>query len=72
MINEELKEACCGCGVCELICPRHAIEMQADDEGFLYPIINREKCVDCRLCEKKCAFRKKLKGYGQMEVLCRS
>jgi len=28
--------------------------MQEDVEGFLYPIINEEKCNQCKMCEKIC------------------
>ena len=28
--------------------------MQADNEGFLYPVVNKENCIDCGLCEKVC------------------
>ena len=28
--------------------------MRADYEGFLYPIVNKEECIDCGLCEKVC------------------
>ena len=28
--------------------------MQADYEGFLYPVVNKEACIDCGLCEKEC------------------
>lgn len=53
------KKYCCGCTACYSICPRNAIEMQADACGFLYPVINEKKCVNCGLCVKVCAFAKK-------------
>lgn len=28
--------------------------MQADKEGFLYPIVNEADCIECGLCEKVC------------------
>lgn len=28
--------------------------MSADREGFLYPIVDSSKCIDCGLCEKVC------------------
>lgn len=48
------KELCCGCGVCGAVCPVNAIRMEADDEGFLYPQLDRITCVDCGLCREKC------------------
>lgn len=53
-IKEDNKKDCCGCTACMNICPVGAIEMQSDEEGFLYPRINEEKCIDCKLCEKIC------------------
>lgn len=51
------KADCCGCRTCELVCPKSAITMKEDECGFLYPEINGKKCIDCGLCEKKCAFQ---------------
>jgi acetyltransferase-like isoleucine patch superfamily enzyme/coenzyme F420-reducing hydrogenase beta subunit len=48
------KLLCSGCRACEYICPHNAIEMREDEEGFLYPFINSNTCVDCGLCDKKC------------------
>ena len=28
--------------------------MAADNEGFLYPQVNKNICIDCGLCEKVC------------------
>ena len=56
MISIVNKTDCCGCNACGDICPRQAISFQADEEGFLYPHINHEVCIDCGLCEK-CVLR---------------
>lgn len=57
MILFTQKDECCGCTACEHICPEHAIKMTADEEGFLYPQINAEQCIECGLCKKVCAFQ---------------
>lgn len=60
------KEECCGCGACFAICPKQAIHMVQDDEGFLYPNVNERKCVKCYLCESVCIFkRRKCKKFGE-------
>lgn len=45
---------CTGCGACSQICPKNAIAMKPDDEGFLYPEINSSLCIDCDTCRKIC------------------
>lgn len=47
---------CCGCTACASICTHEAITMKPDAMGFLYPEVDRSKCVDCGLCDKVCAF----------------
>lgn len=50
------KYECCGCTACANACAKKAITMETDSEGFKYPVINKELCIDCGLCEKVCAF----------------
>ena len=50
------RSSCCGCTACESICSHDAISMQPDVMGFLYPVVDETKCVECHLCEKVCAF----------------
>lgn len=52
--NNIKKNDCSGCNSCYNICPKNAIEMKEDEEGFKYPIINKSKCIECGLCEKIC------------------
>lgn len=51
------KSACFGCGACEAACPVHAITMTADPEGFLYPVIDGERCIECGKCAEVCPGR---------------
>lgn len=53
------KENCCGCGACENICPKNAIQMEPDQTGFLYPVINNELCIECGACKKVCNYQNK-------------
>lgn len=59
MIKIEEKKDCCGCTACKNICPKKAIEMIEDAEGFLYPVVNMDKCINCGLCEKVCPIMNK-------------
>lgn len=45
---------CTGCGACMSGCPRDAITMARDKEGFAYPAIDKEKCVRCGHCTAVC------------------
>lgn len=48
---------CCGCTACMAVCPYDAILMKEDRLGFPYPVVDTDRCVDCGLCEKVCAFK---------------
>lgn len=45
---------CTGCTACVNICPHDAIRMYPDNDGFIMPVNNHDKCVECKLCEKAC------------------
>ena len=66
------KEECCGCTACYAVCPKEAIFMIEDEEGFEYPQIDGNKCVRCYQCLKVCPMKiQKIdlgeNGYGQNE-----
>ena len=48
------KYKCCGCSACVQKCPKQCISMHVDDEGFFYPKVHLDFCIDCHLCEKVC------------------
>ena len=54
MIHIISKEQCCGCSACLHICPKHSISFKEDNEGFLYPEVDVNTCIDCGICEKVC------------------
>lgn len=67
MIDIKAKKNCCGCNACGDACPKGAIRFEADEEGFLYPVVDKNLCVNCGLCDKVCPqtnaekFRQELK-----------
>lgn len=59
------KNKCTGCRACEQRCPNHCIEMQSDEEGFLYPVVNDQKCVQCETCTRTCSEKVCTEEYKQ-------
>lgn len=74
------KKDCCGCSACVQKCPKQCISLKEDNEGFIYPEVNKLRCIDCGLCEKVCPIlhpgepRKPIKVYAaknKNEEICR-
>lgn len=53
----EKKEDCCGCTACYAMCPKSAIEMFIDEQGFVYPRVDESKCIQCYQCVAVCPFK---------------
>lgn len=54
MIDIRNEKDCCGCSACVEICPRNCLSMIPDRYGFPYPMVKKDECVDCGLCNKVC------------------
>lgn len=52
--DKNSRQDCCGCTACENSCKKKAIAMKTDQEGFAYPAIDNNLCVDCGLCATVC------------------
>lgn len=50
-------EECCGCSACYAVCPKNAISMQEDMEGFLYPVVDASICIRCYKCMNVCIMK---------------
>ena len=59
------KQQCYGCGACENACNLGALQMQADEEGFLYPHIDEGKCINCGKCKQVCQIHNLKARLGQ-------
>ncbi len=47
-------DQCTGCSACAQVCPRGAIGMMENSEGFLFPETDASSCNDCGLCRRTC------------------
>lgn len=45
---------CTGCSACAAACPKDAITLVRDQEGFAFPQVDPERCVHCGICTKTC------------------
>lgn len=54
MSVEIVGERCVGCGTCSQVCNQNAVKMIPDSRGFLYPVIDKEKCNQCNACNRCC------------------
>ena len=52
--NISLVSNCTGCSACFEVCPKKAIQMIPNEEGFLYPQVDNNECINCGLCLKSC------------------
>lgn len=50
-VNPDL---CAGCGACSNSCPKKAISMVLNIDGFYAPLIDPDLCVNCGMCQNSC------------------
>ena len=48
------EEFCTGCTACVHSCPVHAITIKTDKKGFLRPVIDDSRCIQCGKCNRVC------------------
>lgn len=57
---------CTSCQLCAAVCPKDAISISFDSNGFYRPFIDEERCVNCGICTKICyKFDKNVERYTQ-------
>lgn len=66
----ERKEDCCGCYACYSICSKDAISFISDEEGFMYPYIDDNKCICCHMCIDVCPIKDKKRKCDFIDVSC--
>lgn len=56
------REKCTACAACVQVCPKECIILQENTDGFLYPYIDENYCVNCGLCKRVCHIQTKHHG----------
>lgn len=74
---DNICDYCAGCAACTNICPRDAISMHKDNEGFYKYTIDSNKCIDCGLCQEVCPESDRVcihkeNNYGQKYYAARN
>ena len=52
----DFKIRCTGCTACASVCEPKSINMKKNEEGFLFPQVNENLCVDCGKCLSVCSI----------------
>lgn len=70
-INDISAERCCtSCQMCAAICPKNAITISLDKDGFYRPLVDSSLCINCSTCTKICyKFDKEIKSF-ENDKLC--
>ena len=63
------KKKCTGCEACANVCPTKSIRMVRDEEGFRYPVINDDLCIDCGMCNKVCPMINKTEKHKELQLV---
>lgn len=63
-----LGKDCCGCTACEQLCPKKCITFTEDAEGFMYPDVNENECIECGICVKHCPIISRTSEHNKPKV----
>lgn len=66
-LTDEL--SCTGCSMCVDVCKKGAIRLHINKEGFIFPHIDTDLCVECKQCIAKCPVKNKLQGNAPLRTV---
>lgn len=69
--DKSAKRTCTSCQMCAAVCPKNAIKVVLDDNGFYRPAIDDVRCVDCGICTKVCyKFDTQIESFEKEKLAC--
>ena len=66
-INDgKAKHSCTSCQMCAAVCPKNAITISLDKDGFYRPIVDSNLCVNCSICTNICyKYDNQIEDFGK-------
>lgn len=66
--NIENTDNCFGCFLCEAVCPKKCIEKTKSSDGFYFPTVIDDRCVECGKCLSVCPINQEW-GNKPLEIV---
>lgn len=66
--NIENTDNCFGCFLCEAVCPRKCIQKTKKSDGFYFPTVIDDSCVECGKCLSACPVNQEW-GNKPLEIV---
>ena len=54
VLDKSALRECTSCQLCGAVCPKNAIRIELNADGYYRPIVDEELCIDCGICTKVC------------------